>query len=121
MLMSPITPSSSAIRSVVWRISSSISWPRLIGGITPAEAAGSADRLRDERDRPGGARVRLDHVELARGDGVLDVDEPDHAELERDPLRGVADLLEHLLAQAHRRDHARRVAGVHPRLLDVLH
>ncbi len=38
MLISPITPSSSAIRRVVSRISSSISSPRLIGGITQAES-----------------------------------------------------------------------------------
>ena len=55
------------------------------------------------------------------GDRVLDVDQPDHPELQRDPAGGLADLLEHLLAQAHRRDHAGRVAGVDPGLLDVLH
>ncbi len=38
MLIRPITPSSSAIRSVVARISSSISSPRLSGGITQAES-----------------------------------------------------------------------------------
>ena len=80
-----------------------------------------ADRLRDERDGPRGARVRLDDMELASGDRVLDVDQADHAELERDPRRGLADLLEHRLPEAHRRDHAGRVAGMDARLLDVLH
>ena len=79
------------------------------------------DRLADEGHGPGGARVGLDHVELAAGDRVLDVDQADHPELERDLLGGLADLLEHLLAEAHRRDHAGRVAGVDPGLLDVLH
>ena len=37
-LIRPITPSSSAILRVVSRISSSISSPRLIGGITQAES-----------------------------------------------------------------------------------
>ena len=38
MLIRPMTPSSSAIRRDVSRISSSISSPRLIGGITQAES-----------------------------------------------------------------------------------
>ena len=84
-------------------------------------ASGSADRLGDEGHGARGARVGLDHVELAAGDRVLDVDQADHAELERDPLGRRADLLEHLLAEAHRRDHAGRVAGVDAGLLDVLH
>ena len=68
-----------------------------------------------------GARVRLDHEELAVVDRVLDVDQADHAELQRDPLGRLADLVLHVLAEAHRRDHAGRVAGVDPGLLDVLH
>jgi hypothetical protein len=68
-----------------------------------------------------GAPIRLDHVELAVEDRVLDVDQPDHPQLQGDLAGGLPDLGEHLLAQAHRRDHAGRVAGVHPGLLHVLH
>ncbi len=54
-------------------------------------------------------------------DGVLHVEQPDDAERERDLARGGADLLEHLLAERVRRQHAGAVAGVHAGLLDVLH
>ena len=80
-----------------------------------------ADRLGDERDGARGARVGLDHVQLAGGDGVLDVEQPDDADRERDLAGGGADLLEHLLAERVRRQHAGAVAGVHAGLLDVLH
>ena len=66
-------------------------------------------------------RVGLDHVQSTARDRVLDVDQADHAELERDPPGRLADLGQHLLAEAHRRDHAGRVARVHPGLLYVLH
>ena len=39
-----------------------------------------AGRLGDERHRPRGARVGLDHVQVVAVDAVLDVDQPDHAE-----------------------------------------
>ena len=58
---------------------------------------------------------------LAVVDGVLDVDEPERAERERDPARRRADLLEHLRAERVRRQHAGAVAGVDAGLLDVLH
>ena len=80
-----------------------------------------ADGLGDERDRSRGAWVGLEHVEAPPGHRVLNVDQADHAELERDPPGGVPDLLEHLLAEAHGRQHACRVSGVDARLLDVLH
>ncbi len=78
-------------------------------------------RLGHERDRPRGARVGLDHVQVVAEHAVLDVDQADGAERERDPARGLADLAEHLGAERVRRQHAGRVAGVDPGLLDVLH
>ena len=48
---------------------------------------GNADRLADEGDRPRGAGVDLQDVELAVLDRVLDVHEPDDAELRGDQLR----------------------------------
>ena len=53
--------------------------------------------------------------------GVLDVEQPHHADGERDLARGLADLLEHLLAERVRGQYAGAVAGMHARLLDVLH
>ena len=55
MLISPITPSSSAIRSVVARISSSISSPRLIGGHHAGRVAGVDAGLLDVLHDPGDA------------------------------------------------------------------
>ena len=54
-------------------------------------------------------------------DRVLHVEQPDDADRQRDLARGGADLLEHLLAERVRRQHAGAVAGVHAGLLDVLH
>ena len=80
-----------------------------------------ADGLGDERHGARGARVGLDHVQLAAVDRVLHVEQPDDADRERDLARRRADLLEHLLAERVRRQHAGAVAGVHAGLLDVLH
>ena len=80
-----------------------------------------AGGLGDERDRPRGARVGLDDVQVVAVDAVLDVDQADHAEREREVARGLADLVQHLGAERVRRQHAGRVAGVDAGLLDVLH
>ncbi len=81
-----------------------------------------ADRLGHERDRPRGTRVGLDHVQpVVAVDRELDVEQPDHAQRPGDAGRLLADPVEHLLAQRVGRQHAGRVAGVDPRLLDVLH
>ena len=80
-----------------------------------------ADGLRDERHRPRRARVGLDHVQLVAVDRELDVDQADHPERQRDSRGLLAHLLEHLLAERVRREHAGRVAGVDAGLLDVLH
>ena len=83
---------------------------------------GHADRLRHEGNRAGRPRVGLDHVELLVGrHRELDVHQADHAEPEGEPRGRVVHLLEHLRPERHGRDHAGRVAGVHARLLDVLH
>ena len=84
-------------------------------------ASGSPDGLGDERDGARRARVGLDHVQPAGVDRVLDVDQPDDADPKRDVARRGADLLEHLLAERVRRQHAGAVAGVDAGLLDVLH
>ena len=84
-------------------------------------ASGTADRLGDERDRARGARVGLDHVQLAGVDRELDVQQADHPDRQRDVAGGAADLLEHLFPERVRRQHAGAVAGVHAGLLDVLH
>ena len=47
-----------------------------------------ADRLGDERHRARGARVGLDHVQLAGVYGVLHVQQPDDADRERELARG---------------------------------
>ena len=85
-------------------------------------ASGIPIALLTNGHRARGARVGLDHVELAGGDRVLDVDQPDDAELERDaasPARGSSRASP--APSAVRRQHAGRVAGVDPGLLDVLH
>ena len=65
-----MTPSSRAIRSVVSPISSSISSPRLIGGITHAESPewtpGLLDVLHDPADPDVGRRRKGVDVDLDR-------------------------------------------------------
>jgi hypothetical protein len=80
-----------------------------------------AHRLRHERHRARRARVRLDHVQPTVVHRVLGVQQAHHAHTQRDVACGGPDLLEHLLAQRVWWQHARAVAGVHARLLHVLH
>ena len=54
-------------------------------------------------------------------DGVLHVQQPHHADRQRELARGGANLIEHLPPQRVRRQHAGGVAGVHAGLLHVLH
>ena len=77
--------------------------------------------LGDERHRAARARVGLEHVDLAVADGVLDVDEADHAEGASELDRLAPDLGLDGRADRQRRDHAGRVARMNAGLLDVLH
>ena len=80
-----------------------------------------AGRLGDERHGAARPRVRLDDVHRRARHRVLHVDQPAHVEAGRD-RRGVRlDDLDHPRHERRRRDRTRRVAGVHPGLLDVLH
>ena len=67
----------------------------------PARELGQrqADGLGYERHGARRARVGLDHVQLAAVHRVLDVEQPDDPDLERQAAGRVADLLEHLLAE----------------------
>ena len=79
-------------------------------------------RLAHEGDRPRRARIRLEHVDLSVArDRELDVEEPDGAERAPEDPDDVRDLLGLREREARRGQHARRVAGVDARLLDVLH
>ena len=82
---------------------------------------GHPDRLRHERHRPGGARIDLEDEDLLVLDRELDVEQADDAQLggERAGLR--LDALDLVVAQRVGRQRARGVAGVHARLLHVLH
>ena len=89
-------------------------------------AAGQVDevdahRLAHERHRAARARVGLEHVDRALVQRELHVAEPLHAEPAHEQLGLAADLRLELGPDRERRDHAGRVAGVHARLLDVLH
>ena len=53
-----------------------------------------ADRLADERDGTGGARIDLDHVDLARLDRELDVHEPVHMQRAGEFVRVLADAVD---------------------------
>ena len=81
-----------------------------------------AGRLRDERHRARGPRVRLQHVEDVGGQRELHVEQPadadaagDRQRSARGPARAPSP------AEGDRRQHAGRVAGVDAGLLDVLH
>ena len=80
-----------------------------------------AGGLRHERQRPGGTRVGLDHVDLIVLDGVLDVDRSPHVEFLGDGARVLFDPFHHGRREVWRRDDAGAVPAVHPGLLDVLH
>src|SRR5439155_17244127 len=78
-------------------------------------------RLRGKRDRAGGARVRLEHIDALVDDRELHVHEPDYPERMREPAYDVTDRSVLRRAEGRRGQHARRVPGVHARLFDVLH
>jgi hypothetical protein len=80
-----------------------------------------ADRLARERDRARRARVHLEDVHRRVGDRKLDVEDPHDAERRPEPLHDVLHLERVREREGRRREHARRVAGVDARLLDVLH
>ncbi len=80
-----------------------------------------AERLRHERHRAARPRVRLDHVEHARADRELHVEQPPHADALGDRERRDADAVDVGAAEAHRRQGAAGVAGVDAGLLEVLH
>ena len=79
-----------------------------------------ADGLTDEGDRARRTRVHLDDEDLVPLNGELNVHQADHTELESECLRGGAKLGEHGLRQRVRRKRHRGVAGMNPRLFDVL-
>ncbi len=80
-----------------------------------------AERLRDERHRAARARVGLDHVEHARADRELHVDEPLHPDALRDREGRGADAVDLGAPERDRRQRAARVARVDAGLLEVLH
>ena len=80
-----------------------------------------ADRLARERHRAGGARVRLEDVHGRVRDRELHVEQADDAERGPESLHDVLDLEPVRERERLGREHARRVAGVDTRLLDVLH
>ena len=77
-------------------------------------------RLRDERDRPRGARVRLEHVEVTLVERELQVEQAARAEAADERRRELSDLRLEPLADRRRREDARRVARVDAGALDVL-
>ena len=81
------------------------------------------DRLGHERHRARGARVGLDHVQTRPSPWIANwtLSRPTTPSARAMPLGLLADLGEHLLAERVRREHAGRVAGMDPGLLDVLH
>ena len=80
-----------------------------------------AERLRHERHGAARARVRLEHVEDARADRELHVEQPAHADALGDRERRVAHPVDHVATERDGRQRARGVAGVDAGLFDVLH
>ena len=80
-----------------------------------------AGRLADKRHRPARPRVCLEDKDRLALDRHLEVDKPDHPDSERDPLRVVPHLFDHRRGERLGGDHAGRVSGVDPGLLDMLH
>ena len=78
-------------------------------------------RLGHERHGPRRARVRLEHVQHPGRERVLHVEQPAHPDAAGDLVRRLPDRRDVPAAQGDRRQRARRVAGVDPGLLDVLH
>jgi hypothetical protein len=79
------------------------------------------DRLAYEGDGSGGAGVDFQDENLPLLDGELHVHQPHHAEFLREDLRLADDLPRDFGGNGIRRQGARGIARVHPRLLDVLH
>ena len=101
---------------------------QLLAGDDPGGHAGQRHPggLADEGHRAAAARVDLEHVDagppvVALLHRVLHVHEPDHAQLPGQGRGLLLDAPHRRVAQRHRGDDAGRVAGVHARLLDVLH
>ena len=84
-----------------------------------------AGRLGDERHRPAGPRVDLQHVQrrsvVGLGDRELDVHQSDDVQPLGQPVGRVADLVHRRFRQRERRQRTSTVTGVHAGLLDVLH
>jgi len=82
---------------------------------------GQAADLGHQGHRSGGPRIGLQNIDLALGNGILDVDQAHHVQTQRD-LPGVGgDRVQVLLRDRDRRDHAGRVARMDAGQLDVLH
>ena len=100
--------------------------PELSQGCADHDAAGDlgqrhAGGFGDERYRAAGPRVGLDHEDLVALHGVLHIDQALDVERLGDPQRVVLDDRDGLRRKAGRRDRAGGVAGVHARLLHMLH
>ena len=80
-----------------------------------------AGRLGEVRHRSRRARIHFEHVDHVVLGGELDVHQPDDVERARDAPRVVANRRQVALGADERRHHARTVARVNARLLDVLH
>ena len=81
-----------------------------------------AGGLGHERDRPRRARVGLDHVQVLAVDAVLDVDQADHAEREREVLAWPVRISSSISVPSECGGSTQaRVARVDAGLLDVLH
>ena len=80
-----------------------------------------ADDFGDEGHRARGARIDLEHVDLAVLDRVLHVHQPADVERERQRARLPLELGNCLLAQRMRRQRAGGIAGMNAGFLDVLH
>ena len=109
---------------VAERVGGQVERRQLLPQHHPARHLGQRDpgRLGDERHRPRRARVRLDHVEVVAEHRVLHVHQPD-ARRARARAARVDSAISSRISRAERvrRQHAGRVAGVDPGLLDVLH
>src|SRR3990167_1378703 len=87
----------------------------------PEHRQGNADALGDERHGTRGARIDFDDEDILALHRHLHVHQADHTELQGHFLDLVADLVLDMRRQRIGRQRARRVAGVHAGLLDMLH